>query len=119
LNDELKAICEEIGRCRAYDRVHLALDFFDASINRIAAWAIGSRATLKGLLLSLLEPTELLQELERSGDLSVRLAMMEELKSLPFGSVWDHFCLHHGVPAGWNWLQIVQEYENSTLSKRK
>ena len=118
LNDELRATCEEIGRCRAYDRVHLALDFFDASINRIAAWTVGSRALLKALLLSLLEPTVMLQEEERNGNWTRRLALMEELKALPFGAVWDYYCIDSRTPPGWAWLEHVEDYEKEILSKR-
>lgn len=118
LNDELLSIAQEIKRCEAYDRVHIALDFFDASINRITAWVTGTRATLKSVLLSLLEPTELLKAEEKSGNLGNRLALMEELKSLPFGAVWNMYCQQQNVPVGPQWLENVKEYEEKVLSNR-
>lgn len=118
LNDELLSIAQEIKRCDAYDRVHIALDFFDASINRITAWTTGTRATLKSVLLSLLEPTELLKAEEKSGNLGNRLALMEELKSLPFGAVWNMYCQQQNVPVGPQWLESVKEYEEKVLSNR-
>ena len=104
LNDELRAIAEEMVRGDFLDRVHIGLDYFDASINRVAAWVIGTRAMLKALLLALLEPTAKLRELESSGDFTARLALLEELKTLPFGAVWDYYCLKQGVPVGTAWL---------------
>ena len=92
LSDELEAIAQELVRGDYLDRVHIGLDFFDASINRVAAWVIGTRAMLKALLLALLEPTETLRQLEADGDTTARLALLEELKTLPFGAVWDHYC---------------------------
>ncbi len=118
LNDELLSIAQEIKRCEAYGRVHIALDFFDASINRITAWVTGTRATLKSVLLSLLEPTELLKAEEKSGNLGNRLALMEELKSLPFGAVWNMYCQQQNVPVGPQWLENVKEYEEKVLSNR-
>ena len=118
LSDELRAIAEEIVRHGFLDRVHIGLDFFDASINRVAAWTIGTRAMLKALLLALLEPTDLLRELEANGDYTARLAVLEELKSMPFGSVWDYYCLKQSVPAGTAWLSEVKQYEEQVLSKR-
>lgn len=117
LDDQTKAIAEEVVRCGA-GRVHIGLDFFDASINRVAAWTIGTRNTLKALLLALLEPSERLRELERAGDFTARLALMEEAKSLPSSSVWDEHCRRQGVPVGMSWLDAVRAYEKSALSKR-
>ena len=98
LNDDLRAIAEEIVRGGFLDRVHIGLDFFDASINRVAAWVIGMRAMLKALLLALLEPTDELRALEQAGDFTARLALLEELKTLPVGAVWDYYCLRQTCP---------------------
>ncbi|KAA5538907.1 L-rhamnose isomerase [Roseiconus nitratireducens] len=117
-NDELQAIMQEIVRGGFESRVHIGLDFFDASINRIAAWVIGTRNTLKALLMALLEPRETLQDLERDGDLTGRLVLMEELKSMPFGSVWDHYCESSGVPVGAAWLDAIREDERRVLARR-
>ena len=119
LNDELRALAEEIVRHDFLARVHIGLDFFDASINRIAAWTIGTRAMIKALLLALLEPTEMLKRFEREGNNTARLAMLEEIKTLPFGAVWDYYCLEQGVPVGPAWLDEVSQYEADVLSKRK
>jgi L-rhamnose isomerase len=118
LTDELQAIAQEAVRGDYLDRVHFGLDFFDASINRVAAWVIGTRALLKALLMALLEPTQTLRELEANGDLTGRLALLEELKSLPMGAVWDHYCMEHGVPVGPDWLDQIRVYERDVLSKR-
>jgi L-rhamnose isomerase len=118
LSDELEAIAHELVRGEYLERVHIGLDFFDASINRVAAWVIGARAMLKALLLALLEPTETLRELEADRDATARLALLEELKALPFGAVWDHYCRSRDVPAGRDWLTDVKTYERDVLSKR-
>jgi len=118
LSDELEAIAQELVRGDYLDRVHIGLDFFDASINRVAAWVIGARCMLKALLLALLEPTDTLRRLEAEGDTTVRLALLEELKTLPFGVVWDHYCCNQGVPAGRDWLEEVKAYEREVLSQR-
>lgn len=117
-SDELQAIMQEIVRGDYLNRVHIGLDFFDASINRVAAWAIGTRNALKALLAALLEPTDTLQQLERRGDYTGRLALMEEQKTMPLGAVWDHYCRSAGVPVGTEWLEKVRDYEKSTLSHR-
>ncbi|MCP4639736.1 MAG: L-rhamnose isomerase, partial [bacterium] len=96
LSDELRGIAEELVRHGFLDRVHIGLDFFDASINRLAAWTTGTRAMIKALLIALLEPTDTLRTLEASGDYTARLALLEEIKSLPFGAVWDYYCLKQG-----------------------
>ncbi len=119
LNDELRAIAEEIVRGGFTPRVHIGLDFFDASIHRVAAWVIGMRAMLKALLLALLEPTDELRTLEQSGDFTARLAMLEELKTLPAGAVWDYYCLRQDVPAGAAWIEEVKGYESKVTSKRQ
>jgi L-rhamnose isomerase len=118
LTDELEAIAQELVRGDYLDRVHIGLDFFDASINRVAAWVIGARCMLKALLLALLEPTAMLRGLESTGDLTGRLAWLEECKTLPFGAVWDGYCLRQNVPVSGAWLGVVKAYERKTLSQR-
>lgn len=118
LSDELEAIAQELVRGDYLGRVHIGLDFFDASINRVAAWVIGARAMRKSLLLALLEPTETLRRLEIEGDLTAHLAILEEQKTLPFGAVWDHYCLAQGVPAGRDWLAEIKAYEHTVLCRR-
>jgi L-rhamnose isomerase len=98
--------------------VHIGLDFFDASINRIAAWAIGARNVLRAALLALLEPTDQLRALELEGDYTTRLALQEELKGLPWAAVWDQFCLQQEVPIGIQFLDAIRAYEAQELSKR-
>lgn len=116
--DDLQAIGQEIVRGGFLERVHIGLDYFDASINRVAAWAIGSRNTLRSLLLALLEPREQLCDMERSGDYTGRLALLEELKSLPFGAVWDAHCLRQGVPVGFSFVDEIRGYERNVLAAR-
>ena len=118
LTDELRAIAEELVRGNYLQRVHIGLDFFDASINRISAWVIGTRCMIKALLIALLEPTEKLRQMEISGDYSQRLAMLEELKTLPFGAVWDYYCSQSNVPVADAWLKEVKDYEAKVLNKR-
>lgn len=118
LDDELRAIAQEILRNHFEKRVHIGLDYFDASINRIAAWAIGSRNMQKALLLAALEPTEKLRECEHSFDYTTRLAVLEEMKTMPAGAVWAEYCERCGVPSGMEWLDDVRKYEKDVLSKR-
>ena len=118
LDDATRAIFEEVVRGGFLARTHLGLDFFDASINRIAAWVIGTRAAQKALLLALLEPTAKLGELESAGDFTSRLALLEELKSMPFGTVWDEHCRRHDTPVGAAWLAEVKRYEREVLAGR-
>jgi L-rhamnose isomerase len=118
LGDELVAIAQEVVRGDYLDRVHIGLDFFDASINRVAAWVVGARNMLRALLIALVEPTARLREAEAGGDLTARLALMEELKTLPFGAVWDYHCLAREVPVGPDWLAEVRAYERDVLSRR-
>ncbi|RRZ95593.1 L-rhamnose isomerase [Erwinia sp. 198] len=118
LDDETQAIAHEIVRQRLFDKVHIGLDFFDASINRIAAWVIGTRNAKKALLRALLEPVGKLKKLELEGDYTARLALLEEQKSLPWQAVWEAYCVRHDVPAGAGWLDSVRHYEQQTLSKR-
>lgn len=118
LNDELLAVAQEIKRCAAFGKVNIALDFFDASINRITAWVTGTRAVLKALLIAQLEPTHLLVEAEDSGNRGNRLALMEEFKTLPYGAVWDKYCMNSNTPAGAQWIKEVGQYEESVLAER-
>ena len=118
LTDEVQAIAQELVRGEFLDRVHVGLDYFDASINRIAAWVIGTRSVLKALLMALLEPITMLRQFEHDGDFTSRLAMVEELRTLPFGAVWDYYCLKSSVPVGSLWLEVVKHYEQTVLSHR-
>ncbi len=115
---ETTAIMREIARADAWNRVFLAVDFFDASINRISAWVIGLRASLKSALYALLEPRQQIVDAELSGRLGDRLALQEEAKTLPFGAVWDMYCARHEVPVGRQWLDQVQTYEHEVLRSR-
>jgi L-rhamnose isomerase len=118
LGDETAAIAQEVVRGGYLRRVHFGLDYFDASVNRIAAWVIGARALLKALLLALLEPIAQLRAMEESGDRTGRLALLEECKSLPFSAVWDEHCRRSGVPVGPSWLEEVRRHERDVLSLR-
>lgn len=118
LDDELMAIAQEIVRGDLLDRVHIGLDFFDASINRVAAWTIGTRNMMKALMMALLEPSEMIQKAELEFDFTTRLAMLEELKSAPWQAVWDYYCLEQGVAVGTDWLAEVKNYEEEVLLKR-
>jgi L-rhamnose isomerase len=118
LNEELLAIAQELVRSGKLEKVHIGLDFFDASINRIAAWVIGMRNMVKALLYAMLEPTEEMKQAELAMDYTKRLAMMEELKTLPFGAVWDYYCHTQNVPVGMAWFEQVRQYEKDVLSKR-
>jgi L-rhamnose isomerase len=119
LSDELRAIAEQIVRGDYLQRVHIGLDFFDASINRIAAWVIGTRCMIKAILIALLEPSEKLREIELDGDYTGRLAMLEELKTMPFGAVWDYYCTRQDVPPGPDWLKEVRDYETKVTNLRQ
>lgn len=118
LTDEVTAIAQEVVRGGYLGRVRLGLDYFDASINRVAAWVIGSRCLLKAFLLALLEPIDRLRELEWAGDRTARLAWLEEVKALPWGAVWDYHCLRQGVPVGPAWLEEIRTYERTVLAGR-
>ena len=118
LDDELRAIAQELVRSGKLDKVHIGLDFFDASINRIAAWVIGTRCMIKALLIALLEPTDRLRQAEADGDFTSRLAMLEELKTLPYGAVWDYYCARSDVSVGPAWLADAKAYEKNVLAKR-
>ena len=119
LNDDLRAIAEELVRGDYLERVHIGLDFFDASINRIAAWVIGTRCMLKALLLALLEPADRLRAFESAGDYTSRLALLEEMKTMPFGAVWDAYCVRQNVPTGMGWMESINQYEQTVLLGRQ
>lgn len=118
LSDELQAIMQEIVRGDFLQRVHIGLDFFDASINRVGAWTIGTRNAVRSLLLALLEPADLLRQYENDGDFTSRLALMEELKGMPFSAVWDFYCLAQEVPVGMGYMEEIKSYEKSELAQR-
>jgi len=118
LSDELKALAAELVRGDYLDRTHIGLDFFDASINRVAAWVIGTRCMIKALLIALLEPTKLLRKAENCADFTTRLAMLEEIKTLPAGAVWDFYCTKQNVPPQEQWLKEVRSYEENVTSLR-
>ncbi len=118
LNDDLEAVALELVRGQFLERVHIGLDYFDASINRVAAWTIGTRNMIKALLKALIEPAAALRALEAQGDYTGRLALLEEVKTLPFGAIWDRYCEASGVPVGAAWLREVQSYEQRVLAMR-
>lgn len=118
MDDELLAISNSLVRNNLLSRTHIGLDFFDGSINRIAAWVIGVRNMQKALMRAMLEPTPTLSDMELSGDYTGRLAMLEELKSYPYGAVWDYFCMQENVPVRESWIKEVKDYENKVLSLR-
>ncbi|GIP39466.1 L-rhamnose isomerase [Paenibacillus sp. J31TS4] len=119
MDDELLEIGRELVRGELLDVTHIGLDFFDASINRIAAWVIGTRNTIKALLRAMLEPVEAIKKAELEGDYTTRLALTEEFKSYPFGAVWDYYCAKQGVPVREAWLAEVKTYEQDVLMKRE
>jgi L-rhamnose isomerase len=118
LTDDLQAIAQEIVWGNYLGRVRIGLDYFDASINRVAAWVIGARNMIKALLLALLAPSQRLKQFELEGDYTSRLALMEDMKMLPAGAVWDYYCAQQDVPVGDAWLAEVKQYEKDVLSKR-
>ncbi|OHT10144.1 L-rhamnose isomerase [Tritrichomonas foetus] len=118
-DDETREICKEIVRNNALDRVLMALDFFDASINRVSAWVVGMRNTQKALLYALLQPYQEMKKLQDESNFTKLMVVLEELKTFPFGDVWDHFCEVCGVPVGLKWFDDVLEYEKKVLSQRK
>jgi L-rhamnose isomerase len=118
LDDELLDIARELVRGKLLDKTYIGLDFFDGSINRVAAWVIGTRNTIKALLRAMLEPVEALRQAELDGDYTTRLALTEEFKTYPFGSVWDYYCATQGVPVRELWLNEVKTYEGSVQNKR-
>ena len=118
MNDDTLDLAKEIVRCNALDRVHIGLDYFDASINRIGAYVVGSRATQKCVLQALLEPIAQLREYEAKDQLFERLALLEEAKNLPWNAVWDMFCLKNNVPVGEEYIAEIQKYEREVTGKR-
>lgn len=118
LTEEFIAIMAEIIRAGALSKVYIATDFFDGSINRIGAWVIGARVTLKSLLIAMLEPTHILEDYENKNNLFARLGFMEALKIMPFGAVWYFYCETAGVPNDVEWIDEVLKYEKEVASKR-
>lgn len=119
LSDDLRATAEEVVRGGFLDRVHIGLDYFDASINRVGAWTVGLRAMLKALLIAFLEPTDMLRKLELKGDYTGRLALLDELKTLPSDAIWNHYCLKQDAPVGRAWLDELRAYEKAVQFKRQ
>ena len=117
-DDETREIIREVARCGGIDKTYIALDYFDASINRIAAWITGLRATRKALLNALLTPEKLLAEYQNNADYTSLLVISEEIKTAPFGAVWNELCERAGMPAGAEWFESIKDYENEVLSKR-
>lgn len=118
MDDELLDIARELVRGDLLDRTHIGLDFFDGSINHVAAWVIGTRNTLKAMLRAMLEPIDTLKQIELEGDLTSRLALVEEFKSYPFGAIWDYYCSQAGMPVREDWLAEVKQYEKEVLANR-
>jgi L-rhamnose isomerase len=118
LDEALQRIANTLVYDDLLDTTHIGLDFFDATINRVAAWVIGTRNTLKGILMALLSPLDELKEAELNGDYTTRLALTEEMKTYPFGAVWDYYCLINDVPVGMDWMKEISTYEEDVLSKR-
>lgn len=119
MDDELQEIGRELVRNDLLGKTHVGLDFFDATINRVAAWVIGTRNTQKALMKAMLEPTDYLKEVELAGDFTTRLAMVEELKDFPFAAVWNYYCELNDVPVGLAWLEEAKAYEQIILGERK
>ena len=117
-NDEILLIAQEVVRSNALSRVHIGLDFFDASINRIGAYVVGARAALKSFLYALLEPKDILLKYEEEGKLFERLALLEEMKTKPFGAVWNYYCLKNEVIPDEGYISEIRKYENEVLLKR-
>jgi len=117
-SDDVRDVCREITRLKAFPKIDIALDYFDASINRIAAWVIGARGLQKSLLEASLEPIGLIRDAENAGKNHLRLALMEEAKTLPFAAVWDKYCLAQGAPVGTDWLGKIEEFEKGTMAAR-
>ena len=118
LNDSVTMLAQEIVRAGALDRTNIGLDYFDASINRIGAYVVGSRATQKAFLLALLEPIEKLRSYEIKGNFFERLALLEEAKAMPWSAIYDYFCMTNNVPVGMDYISNIQQYEKDVLSKR-
>ena len=119
MDDELQEIAKELVRNDLLGKTAIGLDFFDATINRIAAWVVGTRNTQKALLKAMLEPTEELKQMELDFDFTSRLVYTEELKDFPYSDVWNYFCLKNNVPVGLDWLKEVHDYEAEILKTRR
>ncbi|MCG7376527.1 L-rhamnose isomerase [Paenibacillus sp. ACRSA] len=119
MDDELLEIARELVRHDLLSTTHIGLDFFDASINRVAAWVVGTRNTIKALLRAMLEPIEALKDAELKGDYTLRLALTEEFKSYPFGAIWDYYCAQQGVPVREQWITEIKNYEQNVLLQRQ
>ena len=117
-DDETREICKEIVRCDGLDRVFIALDYFDASINRVSAWVTGFRNLQKALLFALLQPNATLKKLQDESNFTKLMVMQEELKTMPFGDVWNEYCRSCGKPADGQWFPEIERYEKDVLSKR-
>ncbi|PRA07195.1 MULTISPECIES: L-rhamnose isomerase [unclassified Paenibacillus] len=118
MDDELLEIARELVRHDLLATTHIGLDFFDASINRVAAWVVGTRNTIKALLRAMLEPVNALKQAELEGDYTLRLALTEEFKSYPFGAIWDYYCAQQGVPVREKWITDIKTYEQDVLLQR-
>jgi len=117
-NDELKYLSEEVVRSGRMDSIHIALDFFDATIHRVMAWVIGARSAVKAMLWALLQPNQTLRQLEENGELTQRLALMESMKTMPFGAVWNEYCRREDSAAETAIIQEIESYEKRITSKR-
>ena len=117
-DDETKEICKEIVRCGGLDRVFIALDYFDASINRVSAWVTGFRNLQKALLYALLEPNGEMKKLQDEGNWTKLMVMLEEQKTMPFGEVWEEYCRSCGKPADGEWFDRIESYEKEILKTR-
>jgi L-rhamnose isomerase len=116
--DELQALAREVTRAETRQRIWIGMDYFDASINRVAAWVIGARNVLRSLLAALLEPVDRIEAAERDGDFTSRLALQEEAKAMPFSLVWDEHCDRKNVPIADRWLSDVKQRETAILRLR-
>ena len=118
LTNEVTDLMQEINRADAWDRVYMALDFFDPSVNRLIAWVMGARTSIKGAMIAMLEPTELLQKYELEENYSDRLGLLEEMKMMPFGAVWNKFCVEEGVAPGYEWIDEIKAYTDRVFPER-
>ena len=117
-DDETREIMKEVVRNGALDRVLIGLDFFDASINRVAAWVVGTRSAQKALLFALLQPDEKLRQMQDTAAFTEKMVLMEEVKTLPFGDVWAEYCRRQSVPGDGDWYAVAAQYEKDVLSRR-
>jgi L-rhamnose isomerase len=117
-DDEVRAVAEEAVRSGRLEKIHFGLDYFDASMNRVGAWVLGARSVLKTILAALLEPRDRLRDIDGNEQALERLSILEDLRMLPLGDVWDHHCLTNGVPPAGTWLEDVWDYEKQVLDRR-